>query len=109
MIKYVLGKNRDRNGNGYIDYDEIVWYVPALDELAFLKEKLEAKTVKFQNSNERFHSSTPYLAGYTAEVPGRAFYVKMGQGKKPLPCATASTTCFAVVARMPGRAIRTRA
>lgn len=82
MIKYVLGKNRDRNGNGYIDYDEIVWYVPALDELAFLKEKLEAKTVKFQNSNERFHSSTPYLAGYTAEVPGRAFYVKMGQGKK---------------------------
>ena len=82
MIKYVLGKNRDRNGNGYIDYDEIVWYVPALDELAFLRERLEARTIKFLNSDERFHSSTPYLAGYTAEVPGRAFYVKMGQGKK---------------------------
>ena len=64
------------------DYDEIVWYVPALDELAFLRERLEAGTIKFLNSDERFHSSTPYLAGYTAEVPGRAFYVKMGQGKK---------------------------
>lgn len=82
MIKYVLGKNRDRNGNGYIDYDEIVWYVPALDELAVLKEKLDAHLVVFQNSGERFHSSTPYLAGYSAEVPGRAFYVKMGQGEK---------------------------
>lgn len=82
MIKYVLGKNRDRNGNGYIDYDEIVWYVPALDELAYLKKELDRGTIVFQNSNERFHSSTPYLAGYTADVPGRSFYVKMGQGKK---------------------------
>lgn len=82
LIKYVLGKNRDRNGNGYIDYDEIVWYVPALDELAYLKEELDKHTIVFQNSSERFHSSTPYLAGYTAEVPGRAFYVKMGQGEK---------------------------
>lgn len=82
MIKYVLGKNRDRNGNGYIDYDEIVWYVPALDELAYLKEELKKATIVFQNSDERFHSSTPYLAGYSAEVPGRAFYVKMGQGEK---------------------------
>lgn len=83
LIKYVLSKNRDRNGNGYIDYDEIVWYVPALDELAELYRVLENKTVFFQNSEDRFHSSTPYLAGYTAEVPGRAFYVKMGdEGEK---------------------------
>ena len=83
LIKYVLSKNRDRNGNGYIDYDEIVWYVPALDELAELYRVLENKTVFFQNSEDRFHSSTPYLAGYTAEVPGRAFYVKMGdKGEK---------------------------
>lgn len=80
LIKYVLSKNRDRNGNGYIDYDEIVWYVPALDELAELYRVLDNKTVFFQNSEDRFHSSTPYLAGYTAEVPGRAFYVKMGDG-----------------------------
>lgn len=82
MIKYVLSKNRDRNGNGFIDYDEIVWYVPALDELAILKEKSDAHLIVFQNSGERFHSSTPYLAGYSADVPGRAFYVKMGQGEK---------------------------
>ena len=76
MIKYVLGKNRDRNGNGYIDYDEIVWYVPALDELAELWRVLGKGHVAFQNSGDRFHSSTPYLAGYTDDVPGRAFYVK---------------------------------
>ena len=86
MIKYVLSKNRDRNGNGYIDYDEIVWYVPALDELAELYKAMHGvgrQHVFFQNSEDRFHSSTPYLAGYTAEVPGRAFYVKMGdEGEK---------------------------
>lgn len=81
MIKYVLGKNRDRNGNGYIDYDEIVWYVPALDELAELRRVLNSGHVVFQNSDDRFHSSTPYLAGYTPEVPGRAFYVKMNTGE----------------------------
>ena len=86
LIKYVLSKNRDRNGNGYIDYDEIVWYVPALDELAELYNAMHDTgrgNVFFQNSEDRFHSSTPYLAGYTAEVPGRAFYVKMGdKGEK---------------------------
>ena len=86
LIKYVLSKNRDRNGNGYIDYDEIVWYVPALDELAELYNAMHDTgrgNVFFQNSEDRFHSSTPYLAGYTAEVPGRAFYVKMGdEGEK---------------------------
>lgn len=85
MIKYVLGKNRDRNGNGYIDYEEIVWYVPALDELAELYSAMHDAgrgNVFFQNSEDKFHSSTPYLAGYTAEVPGRAFYVKMGSGEK---------------------------
>ena len=85
LIKYVLSKNRDRNGNGYIDYDEIVWYVPALDELAELHDAMNEAgrgNVFFQNSEDRFHSSTPYLAGYTDEVPGRAFYVKMGSGDK---------------------------
>ena len=38
--------------------------------------------VFFQNSQDKFHSSTPYLAGYTDEVPGRSFYVKMGSGEK---------------------------
>lgn len=85
MIKYVLGKNRDRNGNGYIDYEEIVWYVPALDELAELYNAMHDAgrgNVFFQNSQDKFHSSTPYLAGYTDEVPGRSFYVKMGSGEK---------------------------
>ena len=28
-LGYVVAKNRDRNGNGRIDYDEIEWYCPA--------------------------------------------------------------------------------
>lgn len=76
--------NGKRTGNGYIDYDEIVWYVPALDELAELYSAMNDAgrgNVFFQNDESRFHSSTPYLAGYTAEVPGRAFYVKMDSGE----------------------------
>lgn len=86
MIGYVMGKNRDRNGNGCIDYDEIEWYVPASDELLelwkYMNDSSRKDWIKFQSSEERFHSSTPYLAGYTYEIPGRAFYVKTKNGKK---------------------------
>ncbi len=82
LIGYMTTKNRDRNGNGYIDYDEIEWYVPAVDELAYLWEVISRGHLVFENDEGRFHSSTPYLAGYTAEVPGRSFYVKTSKGKK---------------------------
>ncbi|WP_290540738.1 hypothetical protein [Alistipes sp.] len=82
LIGYMTTKNRDRNGNGYIDYDEIEWYVPAVDELAYLWEVISRGHLCFENDEGRFHSSTPYLAGYTAEVPGRSFYVKTSNGKK---------------------------
>lgn len=32
-VGYALAKNRDRNGNGKIDYNEIVWYLPCYGEL----------------------------------------------------------------------------
>lgn len=32
-LGYALAKNRDRNGNGKIDHDEILWYLPAYSEL----------------------------------------------------------------------------
>ncbi len=82
LIGYMTTKNRDRNGNGYIDNDEIEWYVPAVDELAYLWEVIYRGYLTFENDEGRFHSSTPYLAGYTAEIPGRSFYVKTSKGRK---------------------------
>lgn len=81
-IGYAVTKNRDRNGNGRLDYEEIVWYVPALDELAELRRVMDEGHLVFQNSDDKFYSSTPYLAGYTDAIPGRAFYVKMRNGEK---------------------------
>ncbi len=81
MIGYVMTKNRDRNGNGCIDYDEIEWYVPAANELLELCKVFQRGELVIGQGESRFYSSTPYLAGYSAEVPGRAFYVKKENGK----------------------------
>lgn len=82
MIGYMTTKNRDRNGNGCIDYNEIEWYVPALDELLELWRVIDAGNLSIEHAPERFYSSTPYLAGYSAEVPGRAWYVKTKKNEK---------------------------
>lgn len=82
MIGYVMTKNRDRNGNGIIDYDEIEWYVPAAYELLELWRVIDEKHLAIESQEDRFFSSTPYLAGYTLEVPGRCFYVKTKYNKR---------------------------
>ena len=38
-LRYVIDK-RDRNGNEKIDYNEIVWYMPAIKELQALQKAL---------------------------------------------------------------------
>lgn len=81
-LGYAIRKNRDRNGNGRIDSEEIVWYMPALDELAELRRAMDENHLLFENDQDKFWSSTPYLAGYTDEIPGRAFYTKMRNGEK---------------------------
>lgn len=81
-LGYAIRKNRDRNGNGRIDPEEIVWYMPALDELAELRRAMDENHLLFENDQDKFWSSTPYLAGYTDEIPGRAFYTKMRNGEK---------------------------
>lgn len=81
-LGYAVNKNRDRDGNGRIDRDEIVWYLPALDEVAELKRVMLENNLVFEDPQDKFWSSTPYLAGYTDEIPGRAFYVKMNKGEK---------------------------
>ena len=79
-VGYAIAKNRDRNGNGRIDYDEIVWYMPAMKELEAIYEHLERKEVDFEATTEKFASSTPSAAGPNAANPGRFYYIKMATG-----------------------------
>ncbi len=81
-LGYAIAKNRDLDGSGRIDPDEIVWYLPALDELAELRRVLNDGHLAFENTGDNFYSSTPYLSGETVENPGRAFYVNMATGER---------------------------
>ena len=78
-IGYIVQKNRDRNGNGKIDYDEIMWYWPATKEL---KQIYETKAyLSFEGSEEQFHSSTPSSADPAGVTPGFSYSVRMNDGK----------------------------
>ncbi len=78
-IGYITQKNRDRNGNGQIDYNEIMWYWPATKEL---KQIYETKAyLSFEGSETQFHASTPSGADPGGVTPGLSYSVKMSDGK----------------------------
>lgn len=83
-LSNVIEKNRDRNGNGKIDYNEIVWYMPAVYELQALQEALAAQNVTFEGEDDFFFSSTPSSADPAGITTGFAWYVKMQNGKSAL-------------------------
>lgn len=83
-LSNVIEKNRDRNGNGKIDYNEIVWYMPAVYELQALQEALAAQNVTFEGKDDFFFSSTPSSADPAGITTGFAWYVKMQNGKSAL-------------------------
>lgn len=99
-LGYAIQKNRDRNGNGKIDYDEIVWYLPAANELqATYGHKtasgVDAGKVYMDDENigtvilpdevtGNFHSSSPSVADPDGITPGRSYYVNMSDGKKAI-------------------------
>lgn len=83
-LSNVIEKNRDRNGNGKIDYNEIVWYMPAVYELQALQEALAAQNVTFEGGDDFFFSSTPSSADPAGITTGFAWYVKMQNGKSAL-------------------------
>lgn len=70
-LGYVLAKNRDRNGNGKIDYNEILWYLPAYTELeaiaghisggsrSYPEEYVQTVDVDWRSEPYTFFSSTP--------------------------------------------------
>lgn len=80
-LGYALGKNRDRNGNGKIDYNEILWYLPAYTELQAIAGHISGGSRSYPGEYSRtvdvdwkmepysFFSSTPSssdAAGITA-------------------------------------------
>lgn len=77
-----LFKNRDRNGNGLIDYNEILWYLPAAEQLEGIYEAITDGTVELELNGETFWSSTPSVSDKGGITPGRAYYVKMSNGKR---------------------------
>ena len=99
-LGYAIQKNRDRNGNGKIDYDEIVWYLPAANEMQALyghaanyvedpgkvyMEDTYVGTVDLPDEvTGNFHTSSPSVADPEGITPGRSYYVNMSDGKKAI-------------------------
>lgn len=96
-LGYALAKNRDRNGNGCIDPEEIVWYLPAVNELQalygqtrpftpdyghFYMDYRWAKTVYLPYEfGGPFHSSTPSSSDQFGITPGFSYYVNLYDGE----------------------------
>ena len=100
-LGYAIGKNRDRNGNGKIDAEEIVWYLPAANEL----QAIYGHTRPFDFNNEDdfymdyenarsvylpyefggpFHSSTPSSSDAYGIMSGFSYFVNMYNGEKEI-------------------------
>ena len=100
-LGYAIGKNRDRNGNGKIDAEEIVWYLPAANEL----QAIYGHTRPFDFNNEDdfymdyenarsvylpyefggpFHSSTPSSSDAYGITSGFSYFVNMYNGEKEI-------------------------
>lgn len=100
-LGYAIGKNRDRNGNGKIDAEEIVWYLPAANEL----QAIYGHTRPFDFNNEDdfymdyvnarsvylpyefggpFHSSTPSASDAYGITSGFSYFVNMYNGEKEI-------------------------
>lgn len=76
-LGYVISKNRDRNGNGRIDYNEIVWYWPATKELQQIRTTKFDALLHFEGWEETFYASTPSSSDKAGLTPGLAVRVKM--------------------------------
>ena len=80
-LGYMLGKNRDRDGDKKVGYDEIMWYIPALKELELLYDALNDGYLNFESNDDIFHCSTPSSADPDGVTVGFSYYVKMNNGK----------------------------
>ncbi|HIZ32028.1 MAG TPA: DUF4906 domain-containing protein [Candidatus Bacteroides merdigallinarum] len=87
-LGYALAKNRDRNGNGRIDYNEILWYLPARKQLQAIAKAINSKQLYGTDTDDvgnmlpltldgSYWSSTPSVSDKYGITTGRAYYVKM--------------------------------
>ena len=102
-LGYAINKNRDRNGDGKITYDEIVWYLPAANEMQAVYGHNKASGVSAGDAGDyymdgenidkivldsdvtgNFHTSSPSVADPAGITPGRSYYVDMSSGKKAI-------------------------
>ena len=98
-LGYALAKNRDRNGNGRIDYNEILWYLPARKQLKAIAEAIDNNqlygtdydeesdsypTGSYLTLDGNYWSSTPSVSDKYGITPGRAYYVKMGDASEAI-------------------------
>lgn len=82
--RYCYDKNRDKSGNGLIDDDEIVWYLPARNQLEgvwiahnSMEVPLAAKTYWSSTdapSSLNYHSSVGFNGGFVQDVNNNGGY-----------------------------------
>lgn len=81
-IGYIISKNRDRNGNGKIDYNEITWYWPAIKEMQKIVEAYRQDQVELQTPMGVYHVSTPSSSDRDGITPGFSYTVTLPEGKR---------------------------
>ena len=102
-LGYALSKNRDIDGSGLIDYDEIRWYLPAMDQLMAIYEAIyNTKTLDLELEGKTYWSSTPSVSDRDGITPGRAYYVDMEEGKGKIAIGLRSQSMGVIVCRDAG-------
>ena len=108
-LGYALRKNRDRNGNGRIDYDEMYWYVPSMHQLEAIYEAIEERRLYGLQGeggqyaplslDGNYWSSTPSVSDAGGITPGRAYYVNMDPDKGKAAIALRDQSYSVIVCR----------
>ena len=93
-LGYAINKNRDRNGNGKIDVEEILWYWPAANEIQAFSGHLNGGSNYYDADNAEtivmdwemepmnFHSSSPSSADPAGITTGFCYSVLVSPNQK---------------------------
>lgn len=93
-LGYAVNKNRDRNGNGKIDVEEILWYWPAANEIQAFSGHLngdsnyyddeysETIVMDWKDEPMNFHSSSPSSADPAGITTGFCYSVLVSPNQK---------------------------
>lgn len=73
-VGYAIAHNRDRDGNGRIDKDEVLWYLPTCMEMYQLGRVLQDRNLWYENAGDKFWTSNTVCAG-SSVADGYSYYV----------------------------------